>query len=139
MASSACTADQDVVDDTIMTVPQVPQVAGDGSELVYNIIELRADELDYVERNKWIDQLAAKFRFLYSSLLDYQSNQFPSLTLLLNPGSLDQQSVVNQIQVGFTFSLISGSFLVKKFLVNGFLVNGFLVNEFLMNVSIFRS
>lgn len=114
MASSASTIHQEDVVDTITTVPQV---AADGSELVYNIIDVRNDQLDYVERNKWIDQLVAKFRFLYSSLLDYQSNQFPSLALVLNPGSLDQQSVVNQIQVSFTFFHFT---LINIFFMNGF-------------------
>lgn len=56
---------------------------------------------DFVEseKNKWINQLVAKFRILYTSLVDFQSNHLPSLLLLLNPESLDQQSIVNQIQV----------------------------------------
>ena len=98
-------------DDMSTQVVAVTQV-GD-SEMLYDFVEC--------EKNKWINQLVAKFRILYTSLVDFQSSQLPSLLLVLNPESLDQQSIVNQIQVSVFASQPSDviSYLSLSLDING--------------------
>lgn len=87
MASTVC-PDQDggnVTQVVIVTPATQP-------EMLYDFVEC--------EKNKWINQVVAKFRHLYASLVDLQSTQLPTLLMTHNSGlTLDQQSVANQIHV----------------------------------------
>lgn len=87
MASTIC-PDHDV-GEAIQTVVVTPAPQ---PEMLYDFVEF--------EKNKWINQLVAKFRILYASLVDFQSNQLPSVLMTLDSGlTLDQQSTANQIHV----------------------------------------
>lgn len=99
MASAACP--NQGVEELVTQVPQV--VVTQVPQIVTQNSESEKFYVDFVEneKTKWISQLMGKFRFLHTSLIDFQSNHLPSLLLMLNPGStLDQQSIMNQIQVG---------------------------------------
>lgn len=91
--ASAIRSDQGV-EEVVTQVPQV-FVTQNGESEKYSV--------DFIEeeRSKWINQLVAKFKFLHKSLIDFQSNHLPSLLLVLNSSgsTLDQQSIMNQIQV----------------------------------------
>lgn len=97
MASAPISCPDQGVEELVTQVPQV--VVTQESETFYAFVEN--------EKNKWINQLVAKFRFLHTSLIDAQSNHLPSLLLVLNSSStLDQQSIINQIQVSFTIFIL---------------------------------